>query len=496
MNPTNAIAVDLGASSGRLISGTYDGQKIDLKEQFRFSNLPVQVVHDLHWDYMKILQEIKYGLSIANRDLSSLDSISVDTWGVDYGLINQHDQLLLAPHSYRDTRVNKYKEELSKVIDDFELFKLTANQPTGINSILQLFADLQMNPFLKDEIKHILFMPNLITYFLSGQLKNEFTISSTSGLLDTETRDFSQKVFDKLGFDRDWFGKLSKGGSVLGSLTSDIANEINLAKPLQVITGVGHDTASALLALPIAEEDREDVAFISCGTWSIVGRQTPKPIVTKAAFEAGLTNEGCFDGSNRLLVNLTGLWIIQELQREWSYKGEMVEFSTMTEEALAEKSINSYIDPNNELFSTPNQMEEKINAYLKQTGQELPKTRGQLILIVLESLAFSYRQIIENLEKVANKPIRTIYMSGGGIQNQLLVQLTADFTTKEVIAGPVEASVMGNVVSQLQVRDLLSVADTKDVMERSYTVKSIKPINKIDLNNKYELFRKVTEVKV
>ncbi|MCH4170233.1 MAG: rhamnulokinase [Lactobacillus sp.] len=495
MKSTNVIAVDLGASSGRLISGTYDGNKITLKEQFRFSNLPVQVVNDLNWDYIKILQEIKYGLSIAHQDLDSLDSLNVDTWGVDYGLLNTHGQLLMAPHSYRDNRVNQFEDQLYDIISPFELFKLTGNQPAKINSILQLYSDLQLNPFLKTEVAHVLFMPNLIGYFLTGKIQNEFTISSTSGLLDTDSRDFSSTVFKQLGFQSAWFGTLAKGGVELGPISKAIQQELNLDRELKVITGVGHDTAAALLALPIAPVDKEDVAFISSGTWSIIGRQTPKPVVSQAAFDSGLTNEGCFDGSNRLLANLTGLWIVQELQREWSYKGEVVEFGKMVEDALSVQSIDSYIDPNNELFTAPNQMEEKIKAYLKETGQKLPKNRGELILLVLESLAFSYKKIIENLETVTNKPITKIHMFGGGIQNRLLVQLTANFTQKEVVAGPVEASVMGNIVSQLLVSGSLSLKDSQSVLENSFDAQHIQPATVSDLTKKYQLFNQVTQNK-
>ncbi|GAF38928.1 rhamnulokinase [Agrilactobacillus composti DSM 18527 = JCM 14202] len=490
MKLTNVIAVDLGASSGRLISGTYDGNKITLKEQFRFSNLPVQVVNDLNWDYIKILQEIKYGLSIAHQDLDSLDSLNVDTWGVDYGLLNARGQLLMAPHSYRDDRVNQFEDQLYNIISPFELFKLTGNQPAKINSILQLYSDLQLNPFLKTEVAHVLFMPNLISYFLTGQMRNEFTISSTSGLLDTSSRDFSSTVFKQLGFKAAWFGKLSKGGADLGPLSKSIQQELHLDQQLKVITGVGHDTAAALLALPIAPADKEDVAFISSGTWSIIGRQTPKPVVSQVAFDSGLTNEGCFDGSNRLLANLTGLWIVQELQREWSYKGEVVEFGKMVEDALSVQSINSYIDPNNELFTAPNQMEERIKTYLKETGQRLPENRGELILLVLESLAFSYKKIIENLEAVTAKPITKIHMFGGGIQNKLLVQLTANFTQKEVITGPVEASVMGNIVSQLFVSGLFKGEEVNQILENSFAAQHTQPGVVEDLSEKYQQFLK------
>lgn len=493
MKTTNVIAVDLGASSGRLISGSFDGKKIELAEQFRFSNLPVQVVNDLQWDYIKILQEIKYGLGIANRDLSSIDSLSIDTWGVDYGLLNRRGQLLYAPHSYRDPRVEQFEAKLYSIIDKKTLFTQTGNQPDKINTILQLFSDLQLNPELKQEISHVLFMPNLISYFLTGKYLNEFTISSTSGLLDATTRSFSPALFEKLGFDLSWFGDVSKQGTVLGTLLPDITREINLRQPVKVITSVGHDTAAALLALPIDAREREQTAFISSGTWSIVGTQTPSPVANDSAFNNGLTNEGCFDGSNRLLRNITGLWIIQELQREWSNKGKMIDFGKMVEMASS-TSTNSYIDPNDASFALPNQMEEKIIDYLRRTNQDLPEAKGELIRIVIESLAFTYRQVLDDLAVATNQPIKKVYMFGGGIQNELLVQLTADFTGKEVITGPIEASVLGNIASQLLTLNLVDAKNMHEIMKASYTVQHIHPQPCINLSQKYTTFQSVSRM--
>ncbi|MFC6169528.1 rhamnulokinase [Loigolactobacillus jiayinensis] len=493
METTNLIAVDLGASSGRLISGQFDGKQIKLKEQFRFSNNPVELNGSLYWDYLKIFQEIKYGLSIAMKDLGRLDGMSVDTWGVDYGLVTKKGELLFAPHSYRDSRTNGYEQMMAKSINNPELFRETGNQPAKINTNLQLFADVQRYPFIKDQVERVLLMPNLVNYFFSGIQENEFTIASTTGLLSAESRDWDYSTLDQLGIPRRWFSKLTTGGRVSGPILPAISAELQLNTDMQVISGVGHDTASALLALPISQQDRQQVAFISCGTWSIIGRQTSATVVSDEAYQAGLTNEGCFDGSNRLLRNLTGLWIIQELQKEWSYKGEVVGFSKMVAEAETSESNNAYIDPNAELFTSPGEMEEKIKRFLSDTQQPLPENRGQLIRVVIESLALSYKQAIDSLEHVTNKPINAIHMFGGGIQNEMLVRLTADFTGKPVITGPVEASVMGNIVSQLQVLDKLAPEATQAVMNNSFTVKRIVPSTQKDLADKYTSFKNAIE---
>lgn len=490
---TNLIAIDLGASSGRLISGQYDGQTVTLKEQFRFSNHPVDINGRLYWDYLKIFQEIKYGLSIAMKDLGHIDGINIDTWGVDYGLLTARGELAFAPHSYRDTRTATVQAEFERRMPLQQLFEQVGNQPDTINTNIQMFADITRYPFLKEEVAHILMMPDLVGYFLTGKMASEFTIASTTGLLDVKTRQWNQTVLDQLGLPRAWFGELVTGGKVLGAIRPEICAELQLNQDATVITGVGHDTAAALLALPIAATERQHAAFISCGTWSIVGRATEAPVVNATAYAAGLTNEGCFDGTNRLLQNTTGLWIIQELQSEWSYQGEMVEFGKMTQEAIDAESIGSYIDPNTAIFATPGQMTAKIKRFLTVTNQTQPQTRGELVRVVLESLALTYRRALEALEQVGGGSISEINMFGGGIQNQLLVSLTADYTGKVVATGPTEASVMGNIVSQLQTLGLLKEAETPAVMAASFDVKRVTPQPVTGLNEIAARFDAIVE---
>ncbi|WP_282708461.1 FGGY-family carbohydrate kinase [Ligilactobacillus sp. Marseille-Q7487] len=467
MNITNVIAVDLGASSGRLISGSYDGEKITLAEQFRFSNQPIELLDSLYWDYLQILQKIKEGLVCSERTLGKLTSLSVDTWGVDYGLIGINGNLLQAPYSYRDGRATKYLTEFTKKVSAENLFALTGTQLDAIDSIVQLFADLQLNPHLERQIAHVVFMPNLIKYFLSGNLSSEWTITSTSGLLEQKTRKISSVLCEKLGFNKEWFIDFTDNQD-LGLLRDKIQTDMNLKSELKILNGVGHDTAAALVSLPVKPDEWQKTAFISCGTWSIVGTQTPEAIVSQEAFSAGLTNEGCQGQKNRLLKNITGLWIVQELQREWATKGDKLSFEEMTALAMEASSIQSKIDPNAQIFTDSGNMQERINEYLKFTQQPLPRDKGELLRLVYESLANSYAKAITELEKITGNEIEDVYMFGGGIQNKLLVDLTRKYTKRNVSLGAVEASVLGNIVDQLEILGKITSANKESVLKKTY----------------------------
>ncbi|MFT8823781.1 FGGY-family carbohydrate kinase, partial [Liquorilactobacillus satsumensis] len=287
-----------------------------------------------------------------------------------------------------------------------------------------------------------------------------------------------------------WFKKIQIGKNI-GNIKSSIIQELQINQDINVIAGAGHDTAAALLALPITTKDREKTAFISCGTWSIVGNQTQGTVTNDIAFDLGLTNEGCFDGTNRLLKNITGLWIIQELQKEWSYKGNVVTFEQMVAEASEVKNNNLYIDVDDDSFTTPNQMEEKIINFLRKTDQKTDITRGQLLRLVLESLAFAYKDVINSLEQATGKQLQSIHMFGGGIQNKLLVQLTADFSQKKTITGPVEASVIGNMVSQLISTNDYNVDSIVPVLRNSFEINTVVPRTVNNLSEKFDKFKKI-----
>lgn len=468
----NVIAIDLGASSGRLISGVFDGEKIETKEQFRFSNQPVNILGEYFWDYIKIFQEIKHGLAIAEKNLGKIDSISVDTWGVDYKFLDKKGMILRPPHSYRDNRVKNYINDLKNIISEEKLFTETGVNFNKINTIVQLFSDIKSNKELTVEIGSILMMPNMFEYLLSGKKSTDFSIISTSGLLNSENGNYSDKVFNSLQLKHEWFTPINKNGQILDDILPNIREELELESKPKIISGVGHDTAAALESLRNMDAD---TAFISCGTWSIVGKKVNKPVISDLAMDAGLTNEGCLGGSYRLLKNITGLWIVQELQKEWAYQGEMVSWQQMQDMANTIKDNNTYIDPNNEVFSQPGNMEEKIRSFAVNEDCTILKSKAEILRCVYESLAISYAKTIKEIEKATNTKLKNICMFGGGIQNKLLVQLTADYTGKSVYAGPIEASSFGNIISQLEILGDIKQDEKENIITNSLDIEEYAP---------------------
>lgn len=487
------LAVDLGASSGRLVQGVFNGTDLQLSEVHRFKNESVNINNGLYWDIIYLIREIKKGIKIASDDNIKVESISVDTWGVDFGYLDHNGDLISNPHCYRDDRTLKYSDNLYSKIDKKELYSITGVKPANINTINQIFSDINEKPYLKNIVKNVLFMPDLINYLLSGNLSNEFTISSTSGLMDIKNKTWAQDIFEKLEIPIEWFLPVQTNGSLIGKLNQSIVEELNI-ESFSVISGASHDTAAAVLAIPYEQENNS--AFISNGTWSLIGVESISPVVSKEAYEANITNEGCFSGNYRILKNTTGMWIIQELQREWRLKGEDVSFEQMVQLASTVSNCTSFINPNFESFITPDNMENKIIEYLKKTKQRLPKKKAEIIRCVYESLAFSYRQTIEQLETLTNMNIDNIHMVGGGTKNKLLCQLTADLTGKKVIAGPIEASALGNILSQMLVLNEIKPDDIVEIVKKTEKTITYYPQQTTDIESRYLYFKEIMRVGV
>lgn len=467
------LAVDLGASSGRVMLGSYDGSAIQLEEIHRFDNTPVQVHGHLHWDVLRLFHEIKQGVREAARRYGRLLSLSVDTWGVDYGFIDQQGKLLYAPHHYRDQRTVPHRSGLEDRLPPREQFALTGNQPALINTIYQLYADLQDRPSIADSARAMLMMPDLFHYLFSGQAAAEKCIWSTSGLADAVTGKPSQEVFERLGLPVSLIPQLvAEAGTVLGEITPAIQEELGL-DALKVIAGASHDTASAVASIPYT--DKEGAAFISCGTWSLVGRESKDPVITDQSYAYGFTNEGCYGGTNRVLKNITGLWILQESQRHWAASGQRIGHAELAELAEAAGPAVAIIDPDDPLFATPGDMPQRIAEYCRRTQQPKPGTPGETARIIVESLAHAYSGAIDELEEITGQPVRVIHMVGGGIQNRLLCQLTADQTGREVVAGPVEASAIGNVVTQLLALGVIEPAEVSHLIAHSSVLVTYHP---------------------
>lgn len=489
MESSNHIAFDLGASSGRLIIANFDGEKITLKELHRFANTPVNMNGTLHWDIPKLLLEIKNGLNIIKLDDIKVETMAIDTWGVDFGYLDKNGDLLYLPTHYRDEKKLQYKDKMYDKISRKELFKKTGVQPANINSILQLYADVNRRPFMMNSVKSVLFIPDLFNYFLTGIENIDFTIASTSSLLSKKNQKWSASIFESLGIPSDWFHDNISFGKKIGHISQQIQEELGIS-PIEVVSVSSHDTAASLLSIPKKTDSHN--AFLSCGTWSILGVEIEDAITTDEVYNFGLTNEGCFEGKARLLKNINGLWLLQKLQRYWAENGEMLEFSDLTERAL-NATTNTFIDTNAQIFMGDTNMHDAILKYCDDTNQTKPQTKGEMVRIILESLALSYAITVEQLEKVTERKIDQINMFGGGIKNQLLCQLTADFSGKEIVTGPTEASSMGNIIGQLLVTKRIEQEDVFEVMNKSFSVKTYSPQEDHNTAKKLETYKKISK---
>ena len=466
------LAIDLGASSGRVMLGRYDGDTLSIEEIHRFDNTPVQIAGHLYWDVPRLFHEMKQGIQKAYREHGQLESISIDTWGVDYGFIDYQGQLLYSPHHYRDQRVAANRSGLEALLTPEEQFTLTGNQPSIINTVYQLYSDLQANSSLPATVDKILMMPDLFHYLFTGVAVGENSIFSTSGLCDPITGLPSAEVFSKLDIPLAFIPQLVSAGTVIGEILPDVQKELG-AGPIKVIACASHDTASAVASIPY--RDKSAAAFISCGTWSLVGMETAGPVTDERSFHYGFTNESSYGNTNRLQKNITGLWILQETRRIWAEAGNEISYKDMARLAGTLDHKVAVIDPNDPLFSTPGDMPQRIKDYCRRTGQQEPQTGAEMIRVILESLALSYSRSIDELEELTGQKIHIIHMVGGGIQNELLCQLTADTTGREVLAGPVEASAIGNILVQLIALNKLDLLQAKDKVRQSFEYRSYMP---------------------
>lgn len=437
------LAADFGGSSGRIIAGWLEGGKIVIEEIHRFGNHPVRLGDTLYWDYPALFDQMITGLKKAASKGYPVVSLGIDTWGVDFGLIDRNGKLLGNPVCYRDERTVGIPEKVSKILNPESHYATTGIQPLEINTLAQLFS-IKGSAQL-EAAEHLLFMPDLFSYFLTGEINNEYSIASTSELLDARSRNWSWETIKALGLPKHIFGKIVMPGSVRGTLRPEIAAETGLGE-IQVIAVGSHDTASAVAAIPAVSEE-EPVTFLSSGTWSLLGVELPEPLLTKEALAAEFTNEGAVGGGIRFLQNITGLWILQRLMAQWKEGGEEQSFETLLP-AAQEAQISSLIPVADPAFTNPPSMESAITDYCLKSGQPVPQTKAQMTRCVLQSLAAKYREAIQGMTSVLHHRPTRLHIIGGGSQNALLNQLTADALEIPVWAGPVEATAMGNILVQ------------------------------------------------
>jgi rhamnulokinase len=481
--PKHYLALDLGAESGRAILGKLDNRKLSLSDVHRFPNGPIRVMSQgrnqppgadnssIHWDILRLWSEIKQGISLAGKQAQEISGIGLDTWGVDFALLDRRGALVSTPYHYRDNRTDGMLEEAFKRLPREKIFDYTGIQFMQINTLYQLLSMSIYHPELLQAAETFLTIPDLFNYWLTGKMVCEFTNTTTTQCYDPLLRNWSAPLLNALGIPPRLFPDVIQPGNVLGSLAPVIAEEVGFSIP--VIAPACHDTGSAVAAVP-AEGD--DFAWISSGTWSIMGTETPEAVITHASLANNFTNEGGIGGTYRFSKNIMGLWLIQQSKRTWASGGEDLSYTELTNMAATSAPLLSVIDPDCNDFLKPGNMPERIKEYCRRTGQFVPETKGAIIRTALEGIALKYRWVLEKLEEMVGHRLEPIYIVGGGTQNKLLSQMTADATGRMVITGPIEATASGNILAQaLALGDLHSVKEIREIVRNSFDLMVFEP---------------------
>lgn len=481
------LAFDFGASSGRAIIGCFDGDKITLEEVHRFSNDPVSVGGTVYWDVLRLFYEIKQGI-IKAKIAGGFDSIGIDTWGVDFGLIDSEGKLMENPVHYRDARTFGLVDEAFKTMPKEQLYGITGIQFMELNTLFQLISLKKYRPWMLERADKMLFMPDLFGYMLTGKMCAEYSIASTSQLIDLDKKTWSKEILDAFGIKESVFAPLVQPGTVLGELSKEVCEECGV-DPVPVISVCGHDTQSAITSVPCEDGD---FAFLSSGTWSLFGTELDKPIVNETSMNINITNEGGFDGSTGFLKNIIGLWLIQESRRQWKREGKEYSYADLEKLALAAEPFKCFIDPDAPEFVPHGNIPERVREFCRKTGQYVPETVGEIMRCIYESLAMKYRLTFEKLRECTERDYPVIHVIGGGTKDGLLCQMTANSCDRTVKAGPIEATVMGNVAVQLMSDGSVeNIGQARKIVAESSELKTFEPKDTDKWAGAYEDFLKV-----
>lgn len=465
MGNTVHLSIDLGAGSGRVMAGIFDGATLKLEEIHRFANTGILLPTGWHWNIFNLFGEIKTGLSKAGTRFGrQVRSLAVDTWGVDYGLVDSAGRLLGPPWMYRDERTDTMMELAAAELSSREIYTRTGIQFMFFNTLFQLMAESRSHPRALAAANRILFIPDLLTYWLCGEKITERTIASTSQLLQAGTNTWDLELAKKLGIPTHIFGSITEPGTCVAPLLPELQTELNLPA-LTVVACGSHDTASAVAGIPA---QTSAPLFLSSGTWSLIGRLLDKPLVTEATFTAGFSNEQGLEGKTRFLKNIAGMWLLQECKRNWEAAGINTGYGDLVAQAEQSRAV-MLLNPDDAAFAKACDMPAAICNYAKETGQTAPETPAEFTRTILESLAIKYRAMVQQLKAWDPAFPDTLHVVGGGSQNRLLNQMTADSTGLQVVAGPIEATTVGNVLAQLLATGMISsVHDGQEIIRRSF----------------------------
>lgn len=474
MSELKFAAVDLGAESGRVVLGFFNGSRLRLEEIHRFANVTVRAADTLHWDVLRLWNDIQDGLAkIVRQHGPELAGIGVDTWGVDFGLLDADDALIGNPVHYRDVRHKDAMQQACDVVPRDKIFQRTGLAFLPFNTLYQLFAlKAACSPQLQIA-DTLLLTPDLLNFWLTGRKAAEYSIASTTQMLDAATRNWDGELLDKLGIPKQILPEIVMPGTVLGPLRAELAARLNLDKNTPVIAVGGHDTASAVAAVPF---DGRPGAYLSSGTWSLMGVELDEPLINERVAALNFTNEGGVGGKIRFLKNIAGLWLVQECRRAWQRAGQGYTYAELTQLAANARPFGTVIEPDDAGFVAPASMLEAIAAYATRHDQPAPQTEGEYVRCCLESLALKYRWTLEKLEELTGTKLEVLNIVGGGTQNRLLSQLTADAIGRPVVCGPVEATAIGNILVQLMAQGAFTtLEEARAVVRNSFEVETYEP---------------------
>ena len=481
------LAFDFGASSGRAILATFDGKKIDLKEVHRFSNDPVTINGTVYWDIQRLFFEIKQGM-VKAKEFGGFTSIGIDTWGVDFGLLRKDGTLVENPVHYRDARNDGMVEKATKYMSKERMYDITGIQFMDFNTIFQLLSLKENRPYILEEADKLLFMPDLLNYMLSGVKSTEYSIATTSQMVDLKTNDWSEEILDTFGINKNLLTDIAPTGAVIGQLSDEICEELGVPKA-DIVSVAAHDTQSAITATPC---EFDDFAFISCGTWSLFGTEVKEPIINEASKKLNVTNEGGYDYTTAFLKNICGLWLIQESRRQWIREGTEYSYAELEKLALECEPFKCFIDPDAPEFAPMGNLPRRVKEYCEKTGQYVPQTVGEIIRCIYESLALKYRYTFDGIKECTGKDYDRIHVMGGGTKDKLLLQMTAQSCNVKVFGGPIEATALGNVAIQLMSTGAIKdIKEARKIIAKGENLKLYEPVDNADWEKAYEDFKNI-----
>ncbi len=481
------LAFDFGASSGRAILGKYNAEKIILEEVHRFTNDPVTINGTVYWDIQRLFFEIKQGILKA-KEAGGFDSIGIDTWGVDFGLLRKDGTLVENPVHYRDKRNDGMVDKSEKYMSHEKLYDITGIQFMDFNSVFQLLSLKENRPYILDEAETLLFTPDLMNYMLTGEKKTEYSIATTSQMVDLKTKTWSDEILEAFKIEKSLLTPIVPTGAVVGNLSAEICEELGVPSA-KVIAVAAHDTQSAITAAPSA---LEDFIFISCGTWSLFGTEVKEPIINEASKRLNLTNEGGYNYTTAFLKNICGLWLIQESRRQWIREGKEYSYADLEKKALAEKEFKCFIDPDSPEFGSLGDLPSRVREFCKRTNQYIPQTEGEIMRCIYESLALKYRYTFDGIKECTKKDYDRIHVFGGGTKDGLLLRMTANSCGVTVYGGPIEATALGNVAIQLMSDGCISsIKEARKIIADGENLKVFEPTESEKWEKAYTEFKKI-----